>query len=245
VRWGQVEGPVEKELRADWDLARNFCRRSERSCAPTGPQRMASYRRLIGSSALLLLSAVAPATAAAGNATCAPTLVHHRADGWTISVAHGLQEECGNGTFVVRLRGPKGEEEAFSHRRLGALAELWVEDFDRDGLVEIAVETRQAGVGRAEVAVFAHGPLGWVEKRIVPLAGQPASGYRGGDHFAFVDGALVRRFHTYKPADADCCPTGPERSLGLAYGEGRWVPFEPRPPAPPTQPAPPSSAPPH
>ena len=192
---------------------------------------------------MLLLFAAAPAAAATGNASCDPTLVHHRADGWTVTATHGLKEACDNGTFVVRLRGPKGEEEAFSHPRLGALAELWVEDFDRDGLVEIAVETRQAGVGRAEVAVFAHGPLGWVERRIAPLAGQPASGYRGGDRFFFVDDALIRRFHTYRPSDADCCPTGPVRTLGLAYAEGRWVPFVPQRKTPPA--APPASAPPH
>jgi hypothetical protein len=193
--------------------------------------------------AFLLLSAIAQVAGGVEHPSFNdPTLVHHRADGWTVTVTHGAQEAPGNGTFVVRLRGPKGEDEAFSHPRLGALAELWVEDFDRDGLVEIAVETRQAGVGRAEVAVFAHGPLGWVEKRIAPLAGQPASGYRGGDRFAFVDGALIRRFHTYRPGDADCCPTGPVRSLGLAYAEGRWVPFEPQlrlPPQPPARPSPP------
>jgi len=243
---GQVPGDVPQ------DLDRRSAR-AQRICAPTGREAIKSRTRLFGLTVLLAAGLHANAVTAAGRpASCDPTLEHHRADGWSVTVTHGLEEACDSGTFVVRLRGPKGEEDGFSHARLGALAELWVEDFDRDGLVEIAVETRQAGVGRAEVAVFAHGPLGWVEKRIAPLAGQPASGYRGGDRFAFVDGALVRRFHTYKPVDSDCCPTGPVRSLGLAYGEGRWVPFEPRLPTPPTparpsapSPAPPASPPPH
>lgn len=161
-------------------------------------------------------------------AFCDAVLENRRLDGWTVTVRAGAGEDCAQGTYVVRLRGPHGEEEAFAGTRVGALAELWVDDFDRDGLAEIAVQTRQAGVGRSEVAVFAHGPQGWVTRRIAPLAGAIASGYRGGDRFAFVDGALVRRFKTYRPGDGDCCPTGPYRSLGLAYGEGRWVPFEPR-----------------
>jgi hypothetical protein len=205
----------------------------QRSCAPTG--RAAATVAV----ALWIVTVVGPAqgraaapgeplSSAGHSALCSPDLVHRRLDGWTTTVTQGAKESCDAGTFVVTLKGPKGESQAFSHPRVGSLAELWVEDFDRDGLVEIAVETQQAHGGKAEVAVFAHGPAGWVERRIAPLSGPAAAGYRGGDHFAFVDGALVRRFRTYLPADSDCCPSGPWRSLGLAYGEGRWVPFEPR-----------------
>jgi hypothetical protein len=183
------------------------------------------------------LAAGAP-PASTGTSTkgeCASSLETRSPDGWLVSVHTGPGEPCSSGTYVVDARGPQGQHQSFAHPREGVVETLWVEDFDRDGTVEIAVQTRQAGSGAyADVAIFAGSPMGWVSRRIVPLAGDVAVGYQGHDRFEFVDGALVRRFPIYRKGDPNCCPTGGTRVLGLSYAEGRWVPFHPRPkPMPP------------
>ena len=181
-----------------------------------------------------LSAAAAPRPAVAPPPGCASPVETAGPAGWTVKAENAPREACASGTYVVSLTGPNGQVESFAHPRDGAIETLWVEDFDRDGAAEIAVLVRAAGDStRGSVDVFARSPQGWAARRIVPLAGELAVGYRGHDTFEFTDGALIRRFPIYKAADRDCCHSGGVRVLGLAYAEGRWVPFHPRPkPAP-------------
>lgn len=176
---------------------------------------------------------VASPGAAANETNCSSTLETRSPDDWLVSVHAGAGEPCLEGTYVVEVRGPQGQRESFAHPRDGLVETLWVEDFDRDGTVEIAVQTRAMGGGaHGDVAIFTRSPMGWASRRIVPLAGDVAIGYQGHDRFEFADGALIRRFPVYRKDDLACCPSGGVRVLGLSYAEGRWVPFHPRPKSP-------------
>ncbi|MEO8504988.1 MAG: hypothetical protein ABI609_13905 [Acidobacteriota bacterium] len=182
---------------------------------------------LLGS--LAAAAAAAPKPAVAPAPGCASAIETAGPAGWTVKAENGPREACTSGTYIVSLTGPNGQLESFAHPRDGALEKLWVEDFDRDGSVEIAVLLRAADAGAGgSVEVFARSPQGWAARRIVPLAGEVAIGHRGHDSYEFTDGALIRRFPVYKPSDRDCCHSGGVRVLGLAYAEGRWVPFQPR-----------------
>jgi len=102
-----------------------------------------------------------------------------------------------------------------------------VADLNGNGTPEIYVFVQGAGsgsygelVGYAVIKGSDLSPI-YLEE----LTGSTAQGYRGHDQFEVVEGCLVRRFPTYKPADTNAKATGGERQIcyKLQQGEAGWI----------------------
>jgi len=105
----------------------------------------------------------------------------------------------------------------------GTLSHVFVADLDRDGSFEVVVTFSHEEGHATGVHLYT-----WNEYLLEPIsvtALDPADavGYRGGDEFAVVDGALVRIFQVYEQRDEVWQPTAAQRRLRYSVAESRWI----------------------
>jgi hypothetical protein len=105
----------------------------------------------------------------------------------------------------------------------GTLSKRFVTDLDGDGDFEVVV-TFSHDQGRATgMHLYTWNEYLLEPVEVAPLATADAQGYRGGDEFAIVDGALVRVFQVYAERDDVWQPTAAQRRLRYSLRESRWI----------------------
>ena len=105
----------------------------------------------------------------------------------------------------------------------GRLSHSFVADLDRDGSFEVVVTFSHEQGHATGVHLYTWNEYLLEPLAVAPLAPADAVGYRGGDEFAVVDGALVRIFQVHEQRDEVWQPTAAQRRMRYSVAEARWI----------------------
>lgn len=105
----------------------------------------------------------------------------------------------------------------------GTLSKSFVVDLDRDGSFEVVVTFSHDQGHTTGIHVYSWNEYLLEPVAVAPLAADDAVGYRGGDEFAIVDGAIVRIFQVHEERDDVWQPTAVQRRLRYSLAESRWI----------------------
>jgi Periplasmic lysozyme inhibitor of I-type lysozyme len=155
-------------------------------------------------------------------------------------------KKCQHGDFLVRvINGPdeppdegsysiyiykKVEMDGFTFEnfitgktveRRGSVYQCWMTNLDEDPTLEIIIATKSGSgaYGRLEGFKF-NGTKLWQINVPNP---QDMEGYMGHDKYNISGGKIYRSYPYYHPEDANCCPTGGERTLVYELKKNKWI----------------------
>lgn len=135
--------------------------------------------------------------------------------------------------LAIEPIGYPNTREIFEIKDSDPLSAVFVLDLNKDGFDELYLITTGTGSGSySGIMGFASNGDQSVTPIYVPeltendLADSGAYfGYMGHDSIYVANEQLYRKFPVYKEGDANCCPTGGEKTLGysLKAGEASWI----------------------
>jgi hypothetical protein len=135
--------------------------------------------------------------------------------------------------LTVEAMGFPNTQEVFEIKDSDPLSGMFVLDLNKDGFDELYLITTAAGSGGYS------GIIGYAsnsDQSVTPIyvpemtendlaANGDYYGYMGHDSIYVANDELYRKFPIYKEGDANCCPTGGDRTLrySLKAGEASWI----------------------
>lgn len=149
--------------------------------------------------------------------------------GAEISIDIPADEPCGLGTFFMTIVPRKGDPQTLKANRDGILIDAFTVELSGAAPPEIVVVAKGDGVAAyGAISIFESVDGHYVERHVVPLRGEEASGYAGHDLFTVKDGVVIRQFPVYSPPaepGGEPQPTGETRTLKYDFTANRWTAF--------------------
>ena len=124
-------------------------------------------------------------------------------------------------------------KDTFKIKDCDPFKQAWIEDLDQNGFDELYLITVSAGSGSyATIYGYASNQDLSLTPIYIPeisekdlLPNGDYYGYMGHDSIYIANKKIYRKYPVYKDGDANCCPSGGNKTLGyeLKQGEASWV----------------------
>lgn len=124
-------------------------------------------------------------------------------------------------------------KDTFKIQDCDPLKQAWIEDLDQNGFDELYLITASVGSGSyATIYGYASNQDLSMTPIYIPeisesdlLPNGDFYGYMGHDSIYLANNKIYRKYPVYKDGDANCCPSGGNKTLGyeLKQGEASWV----------------------
>ena len=133
-------------------------------------------------------------------------------------------EPASIGSYRVKFSFEDGTVQKFERLRNGTIADVWLVDLGRDGMMELLVWTTSAGTGSyGKIDIFRQRGEEFEILEVAELDVEQSSGYMGHDRFEVMGGELFRSFRAYGASDVQARPRGGVRRFRYALTQNCWV----------------------
>ncbi len=152
--------------------------------------------------------------------------------GKTITIAENKSSESLS-NITIKTEGFEAVNDTFEINDTNPIEAIFQADLDHNSFEEVYIITQSAGSGSYENII---GYASNKDKSLTPIylpelndndlkAGATFEGFQGQDSVYVFQNKLLRNFPIFKEGDANCCPTGGEKTVEyeLKQGEASWV----------------------
>lgn len=145
-------------------------------------------------------------------------------DVYIVVVEKGTDEPASIGSYSLRLY--KDNMDYFVtgvvSKRSGVLEEMWIDDIDKNGRIDVIINTRSTGSGGYSIIdIYEMNNNKLIKKEfILP---RNLDGYRGHDSFRINNKKLIRSYPFYRPSDSNANPTGGQRTWIYDFKKKAWL----------------------
>ena len=145
-------------------------------------------------------------------------------DGYIVVVEKGTGEPESIGSYSLRLY--KDDMDHFVTGvvsiRDGRLEEIWIDDIDENGRLDVIINTRSAGSGGyCIIDIYEMNRNKLIKKEFILPTN--FDGYMGHDSFSINNKKLIRSYPFYRPSDSNANPTGGQSIWIYDFKKKAWL----------------------